>query len=140
MLLDGSIKIAPSRRGGVGVFSNAFLKKGHVIFNFHWKDHGRLRNIEHLPSEQKRYLHSIFGSYDITYSDSFHPINFLNHGDKSNVRYDRNTGNYVLSKNVKPNTELTINYKGYHDIMLNRIKQERRTKRNRTKRNRTRKS
>ena len=134
MLLDGSIKIASSKRHGVGIFSNVPLKKGHVIFNFHWSDHKKLRNIEHLPNKQKSYLHSVFGSYNITNSDSFHPVNFLNHGSKSNVHYDKKTGNYVLSKNVKPNTELVVNYKGYHDPMLDRIK-----KRNRTRRNRTRK-
>ena len=139
MLLDGSIKIAPSKRHGVGVFSNTFLKKGHVIFNFHWNNYKNLRNIEHLPDNQKSYLRNIFGSYNIIYSDSFHPVNFLNHGYKSNVHYDKKTGNYVLTKNVKPNTELVINYKGYHDSMLDGIKKEKKTRRNRTRRNRTRK-
>ena len=133
MLIDGSIKIAPSKLGGVGIFSNNFLKKGDIVFNFHWKNYKSLRNIEHLPDIQKKYLYNIFGTYNIINSDSFHPVNFLNHGHKANLYYDDNTGNYILNKDVKPNTELLINYKGYHDSLLDKIKKEIKKKKNKTK-------
>ena len=53
MFLDGCIKVAPSKLEGVGIFSNNYLKKGKIIFNFKWDNYKSLRNIEHFPEIQK---------------------------------------------------------------------------------------
>jgi hypothetical protein len=133
--LIGNIMIKPSKVcDGVGIFPIIQFNKGDTVLNYTEERYPRSFNITSLHSKKIKYLQSIWGIEDsIPNTVMFHPVNFLNHSNNPNVIYDERTGNYIATRIIKPSQEITINYKGYNDLILKKIKTKKNVKSKRKK-------
>jgi len=113
------VKAAPSRIAyGVGLFPLQLIPKGETVLHFHWRDHEHTVPIHMFPEAQRDYLRSIW-SDAVPDGLYFHPVNFLNHTALSPaVYYDDDLGDYIATRDLTPDDEITIDYRGYNEPRL----------------------
>ena len=119
-----NVKLKPSKIcNGVGLFPIEKVLKGEVVLNYLRENYPNTFDISTLSDAIKKYLYTIWGFNNfIPSTQLFHPVNFLNHSENPAVRYDILTGNYIATRDISPNDEITINYIGYNDQVYNSFK------------------
>jgi len=111
----GVSTIKPSMTGMFPLFP---IKKGNPVFHFHWRDHAGTTPANKYPPAVWGYLDRIWASL-VPYRLTFEPVNFLNHSfDQPTVFYNQNSGDYLATRDLTPDDEITINYVGYNDSRL----------------------
>lgn len=118
------VYIKESEGKGLGVFSNNFLKKGTIIWQFvegfDTKTH--IKNLDKLNDIQKKFVDKYFWrEEDYYYSSCDHSI-FINHSFTPNTMLDKD-GNIVTICDINVGEEILENYNSF-DLDFDSYKNE----------------
>ena len=118
-VLRCQVAISKIKPNMVGMFPLSPIRAGQCVFHFSWRDHARTYPADCFRVEAREYMWRVWAGA-LPFSMIFDVVNFLNHTrHQPTVVYDRQTGDYLATRDLSTEDEITIDYVGYNDSGLN---------------------